>query len=67
MLKSQTKLTTPNAHIIIGSLAAHSLGLDHVQVLMFTTYKYGLVIYACILPSQYPDLMNMEKYKLCSQ
>ena len=51
MLKSETKLITPNAHIIIGSLAAHSLGLDHVRVPMFATYRYGLVIYACILPT----------------
>ena len=48
MFKSYTKLTTPNVHIIIRPLAAHSLGLDHVHVLIFAAYRYGLVIYACI-------------------
>ena len=42
MLKSQTKLTALNAHIIIRSLAGHSLGLDHMHVLMFAAYRYGL-------------------------
>ena len=68
MLQSQTKLTTLNAHIVIGSLAAHSFGVDNVHVLMFAAYRYGLVIYACnIILSQYLNLMNIEKYKLCSQ
>ena len=62
MLKSQTKLTALNAHIIIRSLATHSLGLDHVHVLMFAAYNL-----ACCVLSQYRNLRNMEKYKLCSQ
>ena len=44
MFKTHTVLTTLNAHIIIRSLVVHSLGLP-------VAYRYGPVIYACILPT----------------
>lgn len=52
MLKSQTKLTALNAHIIIRSLAGHSLGLDHVHVLMFAACNLCLQCLVTVPESQ---------------
>ena len=51
MFKSHTKFTTPKVYFNIRSLEAHSFGLVHVHVRMFAAYRYGSVIYACILPT----------------
>ena len=71
MFKSHTILTTPNAHIVIRSLEVNSLELINVHVRIFALRDMASVGNLCLhtsnsISSQFLNLINMKKYKLCS-